>query len=163
VSCEQVLPHALRSGEVVEGSWHVHLEPLPRLVGSARAFVRSHAPALPDETADALLLLTSELVTNAVLHARTPLEVGITVGCESVLVTVHDLDLTRPEQQPYVKREGGWGLGLVSTMSEASALEPHPDGGKTAWFRLHRGPLPPVEDDSAVRGPTQARTKGAVS
>lgn len=87
MSCERVLPHALRSGEVVEGTWHVQLDPLPRLVASARAFVASHAPPLPDGTVDALLLLTSELVTNAVLHARTPLEVGITVGQQSVLVT----------------------------------------------------------------------------
>ncbi len=146
-----MLPHALRSGEAVESCWHLHLEPLPRLVGAARAFVARHAPPLPSETADALVLLTSELVTNAVLHARTPIEVGITVGQHSVLVTVHDLDQTRPEQQPYVNREGGWGLGLVSTLAEACALEPHPDGGKTAWFRLHRGALPQVADAVAAR------------
>ena len=158
MSCERVLLRALRSGEAVEGTWHVHLEPLPRLVAAARAFVMSHAPPLPDDTVDALLLLTSELVTNAVLHARTPLEIGITVGQQSVLVTVHDLGLTRPEQNPYVKREGGWGLGLVSSLAEASAMEPHSDGGKTAWFRLHRGDLPKVGDAAAARGESDVDT-----
>ncbi len=145
------MDHVLRPGEVVEQTFHLRLDPLPRLVAAARQFVAEHAPTLPPETLDALLLLTSELVTNAVLHARTPLEVGITLTQTSVLVTVHDLDLTRPEQQPYEAREGGWGLGLVAALAEAYALEPHPDGGKTAWFRLPRGQTPYVPDGAAAR------------
>ena len=151
MSCQRVAAFALAPGDVVEQMHHIHLEPLPRLVARAREFVRDHAPALPDETRDALLLMTSELVTNAVLHARTPLEVGITVSETSVLVTVHDLDLTRPEQQPYDAREGGWGLGLVAALAEQFALEPHDDGGKTAWFRLLRKDVRPVQDGVAAR------------
>ena len=154
MSCQRILDHALRPGDVVEQMFHVHLDPLPRLVSNARQFVADHAPPLPTETRDALLLLTSELVTNAVLHARTPIEVGITVAETSVLVTVHDLDLTRPEQQPYEPREGGWGLGLVAGLAEESALEPHEEGGKTAWFRLPRGRLREVPDDIAARPAT---------
>ncbi len=151
MSCQRLLSHALRSGDPVEATFHVHLEPLPRLVREGREFVAEHAPALPPETYDALLLLTSELVTNAVLHARTPLVLGLTVTADSVLVTVHDLDLTRPEQQPYVHREGGWGLSLVAALAEESAMEPHDEGGKTAWFRLPRRTLTHVEDDAAAR------------
>ena len=151
MSCQQVVSHTLRPGEAVEQTFHVRLDPLPRLVAVARKFVGEHAPPLPVETRDALLLLTSELVTNAVLHARTPFEVGITVTETSVLVTVHDLDLTRPDQQPYEPREGGWGLGLVSALAEAWALEPHPDGGKKAWFRLSREQTPYVRDAAAAR------------
>lgn len=151
MSCQRVLPHALRAGEVVEQVFHLHLDPLPRLVSEARAFVGRHAPPLPDDTRDALLLLTSELVTNAVLHARTPLELGMTVGADSIVITVHDLDLTRPEQHPYEQREGGWGLGLVDAMAEASAMEPHPGDGKTAWFRLPRGGSVMIDDDAAQR------------
>ena len=57
-------------------------------------------------------------------------------------MTVHDLDLARPEQDPYASREGGWGLGLVSALAEGAAMDSDPDGGKTAWFRLraHVGP-----------------------
>lgn len=145
------MPHALPDGDAVEQTFHLHLDPLPRLVGEARSFVREHAPPLPDDTQDALLLLTSELVTNAVLHARTPLTLGITIAAGSVLVTVHDLDLTRREQQPYEPREGGWGLGLVAALAADCAMEPHADGGKTAWFRLPRGESPFVGDDVAAR------------
>ncbi|MBC7373642.1 MAG: ATP-binding protein [Frankiales bacterium] len=151
MSCQPMANDALRPGDAVEQTFRVRLDPLPRLVATARQFVGSHAPPLPGETRDALLLLTSELVTNAVLHAQTPLEVGITVTEASVLVTVHDLDLTGPQQQPYEPREGGWGLGLVAALAEASALERHPDGGKTAWFRLPRGQTSYVRDGAATR------------
>lgn len=157
MSCQRVVPHALPPGDSVQQMHHIRLEPLPRLVSQARQFVTEHAPPLPDETRDALLLLTSELVTNAVLHARTPLEIGITVAEASVLVTVHDLDLTRAEQQPYDAREGGWGLGLVAALADQSALEPHQDGGKTAWFRLLRHTVRAVQDDVAARPSGRAR------
>lgn len=151
MSCERVLAHALRPTSRVEGTFHVHLDPAPRLVLEARTFVAEHAPPLPPDTRDAMLLLTSELVTNAVLHARTPLEVGITVAHDAILVTVHDLDLSSPERPACQTREGGWGLGLVTALAEESALEPHAEGGKTAWFRLPRGDVAEVRDDAAQR------------
>ena len=138
MSCQRLLPDVLPAGDVVEATHHVHLEPLPRQVSDARAFVREHAPALSDDASEVLLLLTSELVTNAVLHARTEIEVGITVADHSVLVTVHDEDLARPEQRPYDGREGGWGLGLVTALAASSAMTHHPGDGKTAWFVLPR-------------------------
>ncbi len=138
MSCQRVLATALPPGEVVERSDHLHLQPVPRLVGSARRFVRERLPELAEGTADGLLLMTSELVTNAVIHARTPIEVGVTVSREHVLVTVHDLDLARPAQQPYTDRDGGRGLGIVEALAEASAVERHEGDGKTAWFRVRR-------------------------
>ena len=152
MSGERRLPRALPPGDSVTEVHHLRLEPLPWLVAVARTFVDEHAPPLPPDTRDALLLLTSELVTNAVLHGRSPLEVGITVTQESVLVTVHDLDQARPAPQPYVPREGGWGLGLVAALADESALERHLDGGKTAWFRLSRDRRSPPPDDAARRG-----------
>ena len=151
MSCQRVLPGVLPPGDAVEYSHHLHLDPLPRQVGAARAFVRDHAPALPEDTRDVLLLLTSELVTNAVLHARTPIEVGITVADRSVLVTVHDEDLTRPEQRPYDDREGGWGLGLVASLAQAADMAVHPGDGKTAWFVVPRGDSGPGVSGSAPR------------
>lgn len=151
MSCDRVLPKALPADDPVHATYHLQLDPLPRLVGQARDFVLEHAPDLPPATKDVLRLLTSELVTNAVLHARTRLEVGMTVTQRSVVVTVHDLDLTRSAQQPYPAREGGWGLGLVSALSEQYAMEVHVEGGKTAWFRLPRGEMPDVSDDAAER------------
>ena len=138
MSCHRLLPDVLPPGDVVESTHHVHLQPLPRQVGVARAFVREHAPPLSQDTREVLVLLTSELVTNAVVHARTEIELGITVAHRSVLVTVHDEDLARREQRPYEPREGGWGLGLVGALASRSSMTHLPGDGKCAWFVLPR-------------------------
>ena len=151
MSCQRILPGALAPGDSVRESHHLHLDPVPRLVSDARRFVLEHAPDLPPDTQDSLVLLTSELVTNAVLHARTEIELGITIGDDSIVVTVHDLDLARPEQDPYSSREGGWGLGLVSALADRSAMHTDPEGGKVAWFRLARRGASPVADGAAAR------------
>jgi anti-sigma regulatory factor (Ser/Thr protein kinase) len=130
---------------------HLQLAPEPAAVRAARRFVLEHAPELPTETEDTLLLLTSELVTNAVIHARTQIDVEFLVGEHHVAVAVFDLNLAIPYQEPYAQREGGWGLGLVSTLAQESSMYVHPEGGKTVWFRLQRGPAPAVADDAAER------------
>ena len=151
MSCQRLLPDVLPPGDTIEAMHHVHLEPLPRQVGEARRFIREHAPPLPEETADALLLLTSELVTNAVLHARTQIELGITIAESTLLVTVHDEDLPRREQRPYDGREGGWGLGLVGALAARSDMTVIPGEGKTAWFVLPRSGAVTAEADAAAR------------
>ncbi len=158
MSCQRLLPDVLPAGDRVQSTHHLHLDPVPHLVAEARRFVREHVPALDDDVEQSLLLLTSELVTNAVLHARTPLELGITVAQDSIVVTVHDQDLVRPDQQPYASREGGWGLGLVRSLAEDSAITADPDGGKTAWFRLARHRAPEVPEGAAAR---RAHGRGA--
>ena len=137
MSCYRLLARALPPDDVVESVDHLHLDPLPRVVHTAREFVRGHLPPVTDDTLDTVLLLTSELVTNAVIHARTAIEVGITVTSTAVLITVHDEDLGRaPMSIP--GREGGRGLGLVTALAEETATERHPGEGKTVWFRLAR-------------------------
>lgn len=145
-------PGALAVGDVPRFSGSLGLEPVARAAGLARRFVRDHAPELPEETADSLLLLTSELVSNAVVHARTAIDLTFVVTEEAVIVAVHDLDLAGPLQDPYAAhREGGWGLELVSVLAEAWAMHPHREGGKTVWFRLARGAAPTVLDGAAAR------------
>ena len=163
MSCQRILRGALPPGDHVRESHHLHLDPVPRLVSDARRFVLEHAPDLPPETEDSLVLLTSELVTNAVLHARTQIELGITIADDSIVVTVHDLDLARPEQDPYASREGGWGLGLVSALAETSAMQTDPEGGKIAWFRLGRTGTSPVADGAAARPSAQDTDRGGTA
>lgn len=135
MSVEPVLDQGLPAGAVVLRSALLHLGPEPRNVVVARCWVVDQAPELGPDGLHTLRLLTSELVTNAVVHARTEVEVGIAVTAHDVLVTVHDLDLGRREERPY-ERDGGRGLGLVRDLSLASGLATHAAGGKTAWFRL---------------------------
>ena len=145
VLADQDEPHG------AEARHFLRLAPVPASTSAARRFVREHAPPLPEETGESLVLLTSELVTNAVLHARTTIEVGLVVGHLSLAVGVHDEDLLTDLQDPYADREGGWGLGLVEALADAWASTPHPEGGKTVWFRLLRGDAPVVPDGAAAR------------
>jgi two-component sensor histidine kinase len=156
-SRDALVGSVLSSADGVQTSSWLDLDPTPRAPAAARRFVQSNAPSMTDDTEDRLLLLTSELVTNAVLHARTEISVGMVVADASVVVLVHDLDLTLSSQNPYPQREGGWGLGLVRALAESSGLAVHPGGGKTAWFRLLRQGAPPVADAAAAR--TDARRR----
>ena len=86
-----------------------------------------------------VLLLTSELVTNAILHGRS--EVRIEVACVDfhVRVTVHDENSRRPvmvTEDPDAL--DGRGLALVAAMSSAWGVDEEP-AGKAVWFELPVG------------------------
>jgi len=118
---------------------HLELSPTPTAARDARAFLSRHADGLSEEAADAAALCASELVTNGVLHARTPLVFGITRGRERLLVTVADRGEGRPQQPlPDDQRPSGRGLVLVSAMAEQWGVHDDTDG-KTVWFTVSRG------------------------
>lgn len=135
---QEAVDRALPAGATVSSSAQLPLPPEPRSVPLARRFVVEHAPTVRPAEPDSLLLLTSELVTNAVVHARTELQLAVTVTEDDVVVTVHDLDLGRRELRTH-EREGGRGLVLVEALAAAWGQVVHRAGGKTAWFRLPRG------------------------
>jgi Histidine kinase-like ATPase domain len=73
------------------------LDPDPVAASEARRFVAdTFARWQLTDDLDTAALLTSELVTNGVLHARTPLEVGLTSDERGLLVEVHDSDPRPP-------------------------------------------------------------------
>jgi hypothetical protein len=77
------------------------LEPTPQAAGEARRFVATtcHQWGL-DVVVDELTLSVSELVTNAVLHARTQIEVELCVMGGTVTVCVIDRDPRPPVIRP---------------------------------------------------------------
>ena len=132
-----VLPGALPEGEVLRGRASLRLAPRPDVIAEARRFVVEEVGAVDDDTCDTLRLLTSELVTNAVLHAGTELEVEVGTSQHCILVAVGDHAPPGPSRATS-EREGGRGLVLVDAMAEDWALVRHEDDGTTAWFRLPR-------------------------
>jgi anti-sigma regulatory factor (Ser/Thr protein kinase) len=131
-----------RAGGSVES---ITLVPDPRSIGAARRFVQSQLDAQEIE-ASVAVLLTSELVTNVVQHARTPLTLVVRVE-SSVRVEVHDgvaatrafrEILARPPTNVPATSPGGRGLGLVSSLATRFGLDDEPgDGqGKIVWFEL---------------------------
>lgn len=129
------VPGALPAGAAVRSSAVVVLPPEPQNVRVARRWVAERLPAWAKELTDTLVLLTSELVTNVVVHARTELVLGMTTTDTDVLIGVRDLDLGRRELAG-PERHGGRGLTLVRDLSADMGQVRHPGGGKTYWFRV---------------------------
>ncbi len=144
--------------------------PVPRSVPAARGFVLAHLdpPAgrgttRPAADPEAVALLTSELVSNAVRHARTPFTVTVEAAGDVVRVAVADGDRTRPRPGwPDPTAEHGRGLHLVGRLAHAWGVEEHgsptrpgeapgQEAGKTVWFVLARPT--PAPEGSAPPGP----------
>jgi anti-sigma regulatory factor (Ser/Thr protein kinase) len=136
--CDSVIgdPAAFSDGEGKGGvSAHCDLPPEPESAAAGRSFVSAQVgDYLSPEERDTAVLLASELITNAILHARTPLQVGVTCWPRRVMVSVGDRNLLRPEQQPYSEeRTGGRGLGFVDALAHRWGVTEY-EGGKTTWF-----------------------------
>lgn len=135
MSWREVLTEALPSVNAVPQLEPLSLEADVRNVAVARRFVAEKTAVLGDELAHDVGVIASELVTNAVVHARTPLQVAVAVTDDTVVVMVHDLDLGRREE-PMHERDGGRGLAIVDELSCAAGRVQHDDGGKTYWARM---------------------------
>jgi serine/threonine-protein kinase RsbW len=84
-------------------------------------------------------LLVSELVTNAVVHARTTARVWIAVADGVARIEVKDDGPGEPKlREP--GEDGGWGLWLVDWLAQSWGVIPReedPEGhAKTVWFTV---------------------------
>jgi two-component sensor histidine kinase len=86
---------------------------------------------------DTVLLLVSEVVTNAVRHAATPFELTITVDGPQVTVAVVDHDRAHPPKvrNPQPNDTSGRGLRIVDELATSWGSEPVADDAKRVWFR----------------------------
>ena len=85
---------------------------------------------------DTVVLLTSELVTNAVLHARTMVTVTVSLDARRLRVEVCDRSRTLPRMRPYgVDDATGRGLPMIGAYAAAWGADPRPDG-KCVWFEI---------------------------
>ncbi len=118
-------------------------DPVGRSVATARAFVRDTLQGwgFPDIIDDAVVL-TSELVTNAVVHAGTSAEVLCLRTDDGVRVEVADRYPEReiPLQQSAINmgnpdREGGRGLQLCAALATRWGVDYTPTH-KLVWFQL---------------------------
>jgi anti-sigma regulatory factor (Ser/Thr protein kinase) len=92
-------------------------------------------------------LLVSELVTNAVLHARSDVEVVLVDGRDGVLLTVSDQARALPVVRRHSRAAGtGRGLWLLQQYSEQHGVDvARPGDGKAVWAVL-RAEQDEVED-----------------
>ena len=104
----------------------------------ARRFVaRTLTPLLGREDVETAMLVTSELVTNAALHAGTECEIELHGAPGSLVIKVSDFDkqvgLRHKSFGPEMTT--GRGLRMLEVLCRRWGVEPW-DRGKTVWCEL---------------------------
>lgn len=105
----------------------------------ARRCVRSTLEVrhIPAPTVEVVELLTSELVTNALLHGGTAPDLELVVSDQTVRVGVNDHSDDPPvlcHAQP--SDTTGRGIALVDQLAAVWGTEPLEGGGKQVWFEV---------------------------
>ncbi|MEU2284499.1 SpoIIE family protein phosphatase [Streptomyces sp. NPDC013178] len=130
---------------------------LPDAVMHARRFTaRTLRRWQVQEAADAVLLVVSELVTNALVHTQGPVRIDLMLRAGRVRVCVSDSSPRAPAKPVIVDWEstGGRGLMLVEAMSESFGSMPVA-GGKQVWSEIvvpGRESVPADAEPRAERG-----------
>ncbi|MFP8964332.1 ATP-binding protein [Streptomyces nanhaiensis] len=140
-----------------EGAWRftvpVHESSVPRARHAVRDLLRRRGAPVTGELMDGLLLVLSELVTNAVRHAAllsTQIGVEVSLGAGRVRLGVEDGHPYRPAAlaaDPGREHIGGRGLLLVkAVVAEAGGFceaDRTASGGKVVRVVMPLAPLPP--------------------
>jgi anti-sigma regulatory factor (Ser/Thr protein kinase) len=127
------VPHTPR-----EWTEEFRIGPDPRAVLDMRHAVRRVCSdaGLPADACDTAVLLTSETLTNAIVHAGTSVLLVIRVSPRGVRVEVTDDDSRPPiAARPATDATNGRGLQLLDTLATRWGVEHHRHG-KTVWFEI---------------------------
>lgn len=113
------------------------LPPSAASAARARRFVAAALAALPDRRAVEIAeLLTSEVVTNAVVHGGSAVRVEIETVDGRTRISVSDNDPSQPElRSPSLDDESGRGMRLVDSLARRWGVQPA-GTGKCVWFEI---------------------------
>lgn len=117
----------------------IDVERSPYGPSQARAAVAACAEELGlQEVCDDVVLLVSEMVTNAIRYAVPPVRLEIQAGERDVVVAVRDGSPQPPAPRPAGEEaEGGRGMLLVDLLTTDHGVRVDPPG-KAVWARLRR-------------------------
>jgi anti-sigma regulatory factor (Ser/Thr protein kinase) len=136
-------------GAAVGGAVSQALEHRPVAAGAARAITRTVLEDwhVDQDAAQSVLLVVSELVTNAVEHALPPVTLHLyrDRAAEVVWVGVTDGGPAQDDgawTSSCTREEHGRGLALVEVLASSHGTRPHPGGTATHWALLtvHEAP-----------------------
>jgi anti-sigma regulatory factor (Ser/Thr protein kinase) len=137
----------------------------PASVGAARRFIaaRTTAWSFPEPVGSQLVLIGSELVTNAVLHARSELTLTLELRDGRIRISVRDRSKAPPTLRHYQPDAlTGRGLGVVATLSDSWGISTAADG-KVVWAEVAASgngagsaPRPPKEPGRSPAAPAVA-------
>lgn len=117
---------------------NVILRPELEAVSEARALTQKVCGEahVSDDLCEVAVLLTSETVTNAIIHGRSEVHLAVTAGPEGIRVEVGDANRFRPTVRAADDGAlGGRGLRIVAAAASSWGIDDNPDG-KTVWFEL---------------------------
>jgi anti-sigma regulatory factor (Ser/Thr protein kinase) len=130
------------------------VQSFPPVVSSARHARRFVSATLAEQGIDDLEseLLTSELVTNVIRHARTDFHVAVIVRDDRLRIEVSDTSSILPSVRDVLmdnqQFEDGRGLAILEAVALEWGVESRPDG-KNVWFEVDRRDAPtPVAPSS---------------
>jgi anti-sigma regulatory factor (Ser/Thr protein kinase) len=110
----------------------------PAAVREARSVVRHSLEPTDGDLVELVVLLADEVVTNAVVHGRGPIDIAVDADEKRVKVMVCDRSEIRPRPRQAARdAEGGRGLSIVEAIASrwgVSAMEV----GKSVWFEIDR-------------------------
>jgi anti-sigma regulatory factor (Ser/Thr protein kinase) len=114
----------------------VVLPATPVAASQARRVVAEQCPSWDSDVVDTALLLTSELVTNAVIHGRSAVQLEVRIDGSRLRVDVGDDNSRLPLQKsPDHGALDGRGLQIVDLLATRWGVYDEPLG-KTVWFEL---------------------------
>ncbi|MEU5971892.1 ATP-binding protein [Streptomyces globisporus] len=107
---------------------------------STRDFLAGLSYPIPAEAADTVLLVVSELVTNALRHGGGTCTLDLTAHPDTIEVAVHDSSPQAPRMRtPDLNgKTGGFGWPMVNHLARTTSITPRPSGGKTVRALLPR-------------------------
>lgn len=101
-----------------------------------KALRRALSGAVSESCADVIALLSTELITNAVMHAHSPAVLRVWVDEHQVRVEVQDHSPAAPRVRHYGRESTtGRGMRLVQNLARRWGTAPVPPG-KLVWFEL---------------------------
>ena len=89
----------------------------------------------PDGVTSDVLLLVSELTTNAVVHAGTAATIAASFDDGRLRIEVHDECQMPPRIRDQPDASGGWGLRLVAAIADGWGWNPTLSG-KQVWAEM---------------------------
>jgi signal transduction histidine kinase/DNA-binding response OmpR family regulator len=115
--------------------------PVPAEAGSVASVRRFTTNVLaawavtPNLTSD-LVVVVGELITNAILHSRSPIELRLSRTTDRIVVAVHDGTNVVPRmQRTNLYAEHGRGLQLVASLTDRWGVRPT-ETGKSVWCEI---------------------------
>jgi len=111
--------------------------------GCARAYLQQCAPLLSAVVAADVLVLVSELVTNAVVHAPGPCCLYLVEAEAELTIAVSDTSMAPPRPRvPDLAGSGGFGWVLLRRLARRVDVYLRPPWGKTVCATMRtRGPV----------------------